>query len=330
MRFHRLFVFRLGFPLGMDEFFQARLGGPEFRRIELARRTRARYWHLDHFLHFAGVRLEHQDAIGQIDRLVEIVRDEQHRDVDVLPDVDQMRLHLGTGLGIERAEGLVHEQDARLVDQRTSDGDALAHAAGQLMRIGVGKLGQTDQIQPQQGIALGLILGATVHLGAEHHVFLHGQPGKQGIALEHHAAILPRTGDRFAVQQHVAGRMAFEAGEDADQCRLAAAGGADHADEFAPADAEVDAAQGLDLALERTVAFAEIAHLKDGFALVDPVEARLHGFRLVQVAGQIVRIHGGIPQRRSWVRSQGNRRRPSRARIRSVPKPMMPMVMMAA
>ena len=43
-------------------------------------------------------------------------------------------------VGIERAEGLVHQDDPRPQDQRAGDGHALPHAAGELVRVLVGVL----------------------------------------------------------------------------------------------------------------------------------------------------------------------------------------------
>ena len=54
------------------------------------------------------------------------------------PDAEQQFLHVAAGLGVEGAEGLVHEDDAGAERQRAGDGHALLHAAGE--RIGVGLL----------------------------------------------------------------------------------------------------------------------------------------------------------------------------------------------
>ena len=53
----------------------------------------------------------------------------------VLPDLEQQLLHLGAGLAVERPEGLVHQQDLGIVGERPGDGDALHHAAGELLRL---------------------------------------------------------------------------------------------------------------------------------------------------------------------------------------------------
>ena len=104
-----------------------------------------------------GMRRQHQDAVGEKDRLVEIVGDEDDGDVDLAPDFQQMRLHRAARLRIERAERLVHQQDARLIGERAHDRHALLHAARQLMRIAVGEFLEADQLQPLQRLRLGLV-----------------------------------------------------------------------------------------------------------------------------------------------------------------------------
>ena len=59
-------------------------------------------------------------------------------------------------LRVERAERLVHQQDARLLGKRAHDRDALLHAARKLVRIGVGEFLEADELEPLQRLALGL------------------------------------------------------------------------------------------------------------------------------------------------------------------------------
>src|SRR2546428_10612485 len=51
-------------------------------------------------------RAEDDDAVAQIDRLVDIVRDEEDRLARALPDAGQLLLHRLAGLRVERAERL--------------------------------------------------------------------------------------------------------------------------------------------------------------------------------------------------------------------------------
>jgi len=53
--------------------------------------------------------------------------------------------------GVERAERLVHQHDLGVVGEHAGNRDALLHAAGQLMRIGVGETLQADQLDETIG-----------------------------------------------------------------------------------------------------------------------------------------------------------------------------------
>ena len=124
-------------------------------RDELRDAARPRHRNLDQFLHFARMGGQHQDAVGEEDRFVQIVGDEDDRDVDLAPDFEEMRLHAAARLRVERAERLVHQENARLIGERAHDGDALLHAAGKLVRIGVGEFLEADELQPLQRLPLG-------------------------------------------------------------------------------------------------------------------------------------------------------------------------------
>ena len=72
-----------------------------------------------------------RDAVGEAQRLDLIVGDEQHRDAE--PALQQLHLHphLLAQLGVQVAEGLVEQQQVRLVDQRPAEGQALHLPAAQ-------------------------------------------------------------------------------------------------------------------------------------------------------------------------------------------------------
>src|SRR5258708_36972551 len=89
------------------------------------------------------------------------------------------------------------------------------------MRIRIGEFFKTDQLQPLHCLLLGLIPATAIHLEAEHHVFLHRQPWKQGVSLEHHAAVAAWANHWFSKQQHLARGRFFEPGEIAHEGRFA-------------------------------------------------------------------------------------------------------------
>ncbi|MNN74796.1 hypothetical protein D3C81_1910310 [compost metagenome] len=75
------------------------------------------------------------------------MRDEQQREAHLFPEQQQLFLHLASGQGIEGGEGFIHQQDFRLHRQRPGNGDPRFHAAGQGVRVGIGKRGEADLLQ---------------------------------------------------------------------------------------------------------------------------------------------------------------------------------------
>ena len=67
-------------------------------------------------------------------RLVDRMGDEQDGGAGLLPDAAQLLVQPVARDLVERAERLVHQQQPRAAEQRAGDRDALAHAAGQLVR----------------------------------------------------------------------------------------------------------------------------------------------------------------------------------------------------
>ena len=82
----------------------------------------------------AGPRAHDVDAVGQEDRLVDVVGDEDHGLAQLAPDVQQPLLHEQAGLRVERAERLVEQQDVAREEHRADERRALAHAARELAR----------------------------------------------------------------------------------------------------------------------------------------------------------------------------------------------------
>ena len=118
--------------------------GVEIRRGHVAR-ARQRDAHLG--LDAARPRRHHHHAVGQENRLLDRMRDEQHGQLRALPQVQQLVLQALARHRVERAERLVHQHHLRVVGQHAGDGDALLHAAGKLVRIGVGEVLQARPVR---------------------------------------------------------------------------------------------------------------------------------------------------------------------------------------
>ena len=177
-------------------------------------------------------------------------------------------VHHFARLRIECAEGLVHQQNFGAPHQRAGDGDALLHAARQLIGPGIGGGSQPHQAEQRigtagRGLNVGLaeVLAAVFKAAAELDVVHYREPGIQAVMLEHHGAVGPGAHDGLAVDPDVTGGVVLQPADDPQQGRLAAAGSPDKGDEFVVGDVETDVLQRLDA----MSAFAEhLADLLDG------------------------------------------------------------------
>src|SRR5215211_3022008 len=94
---------------------------------------------LDDVLDARRTRGKDHDPIRKEDRFVDLMRDEQGRGPGACQDIEELDLHELAGLRVERGKRLVQQQELGLDRQRTGNVDALAHPAGELVRIMLGK-----------------------------------------------------------------------------------------------------------------------------------------------------------------------------------------------
>ncbi len=88
----------------------------------------------------------HDDQdIGQRHRLLLVVGDVHESSADAALQQLQFILHLSSQLEVERAQRFVEQQHQRFDHQRAGKGNALALAAGQLVRLPIEDAGQADQ-----------------------------------------------------------------------------------------------------------------------------------------------------------------------------------------
>ena len=93
----------------------------------------------------ARARRHDDDAIAHVDGFVDVMGDEQHGGAARLPKAEDFVLHAHAGEGVERAERFIEQQNFGMIDQRAGQSDALGHAAGEMMRIGIGESFEADQ-----------------------------------------------------------------------------------------------------------------------------------------------------------------------------------------
>src|SRR5215469_14475499 len=174
-------------------------------------------------------------AVGEIDRLVDIVGDHEHGLAGLEADAPHLVLQRAAGERVERGERLVHQHDLRLDRERPRDADALFHAAGELCRSLVLGAGETDEVDEFLRLTVEIV---PIHKPPfrRHRVgdVAHDrEPREQRVALEDYRAVEARAFDRPIVDDHGAIRGRLESGQDVEHRGLAAAGMADDADEFA-------------------------------------------------------------------------------------------------
>ena len=100
-----------------------------------------------------------QHPVGEEHRFENAVGDEEHRLAVGDPDALQLEVHALARQRVERAERLVHQQHARIVNEAPGDADALLHAAGQLGRIFASRSREPDQGEQVAGARLGRARG---------------------------------------------------------------------------------------------------------------------------------------------------------------------------
>ena len=135
-------------------------------------------------------RVHHGDLVGQPGHDRQVVGDPQHGGAILGADALHLRQDLRLDGHVQRRGRLVGDDDIRLVEQGGRDGDALAHAAGELVRVGVEPLLRMgDAHAPQRVAGQGAGGGGadgTVRLHRLHHLGPHTQDvvqaGQSGLA----------------------------------------------------------------------------------------------------------------------------------------------------
>mmetsp|Transcript_1013 Transcript_1013/g.2513 ORF Transcript_1013/g.2513 Transcript_1013/m.2513 type:complete len:443 (-) Transcript_1013:3285-4613(-) len=195
------------------------------------------------------------DAVGHLQRLVLVVGDEDAGDVQLVVQAAQPAAQLLAHLGIQRTEGFVQQQHARLHREGTGQRDALALAAGELWRETVGQPVELHELQQLDDALLDLGLGqallARLDAQPERDVVEHRHVTEQRVMLEHEADLALAhmgVGRVLAVQQHPAAVGLLQAGDDAQQRGLAAARGAEQRDQLAAGEFQADVTEGGEVA----------------------------------------------------------------------------------
>ena len=215
------------------------------RRHERAARRLVERGGLVDLLDLAAV--HHRDAVREAHRLALVVRDVEERDADLVVDAVQLDLHVLPQLQVERGERLVEEQHLRLQDERAGDGDALLLAAGNLRGLLPLLPLHLDEAEHAAHALLDFVLRAALQPQAEGDVVPERQVREERVVLEDrvHAALVRRHGGHvLAVEENAARVRPFEAGQHAQERRLAAPARPEEREELAPFHVESDVVHG--------------------------------------------------------------------------------------
>src|SRR5580765_3746438 len=153
--------------------------------------ARARQVHSKFLYNAAGPEGHQGNAIAEAHSFAHVVGHEDHSASGFSPDLLEFIVEHVARLGIERREGLVHQQDIRLSRERAGKRYSLAHAARKLVRTAVLKLREMHEAQIVTNLLFPLSLRETLHLQSEFNVLCHRQPGEQAMVLKHKDAIGP-------------------------------------------------------------------------------------------------------------------------------------------
>ena len=203
---------------------------------------------------------QHDHPLAEVDRLVDVVGDEQQGHAEALPHRADQVLEVGPGLRVDRRERLVHQQHPRLVGDGAGDRDPLLHAAGELPRVGgVARRRARPRPAPRRPAPRRAGLGEPLAPAAA--ARRSRAPAATGTGCGRTPGTRPPARaaapvDRPALDAHLAGGRRQQAGDAAQQRGLAAAGRADDADELARGHGEGQVADRLDPAAVRVVDLA--------------------------------------------------------------------------
>src|SRR5581483_2676440 len=201
----------------------------------------ARQIDLERILNTSGPRAENDNPVRQVNRLVDLVRDEEHRLLRLAPDTEQLQLHDLASLRVERRKRLVHDQNLGVDRQGPGEIAALLHATGELVRIVILEPREAHELDElERALLVFLSVSTAAAFEAKEHVLQHRAPGQKAGVLEDHRAVHTGAFDLFSVEDYFAAGGLKQPVGDIDEGRFAAARRADDRDEFALVDRQID------------------------------------------------------------------------------------------
>ena len=132
--------------------------------------------------------------VGELHRLLLVVRHEHRRDVHLVVQAPQPGAQLRADVAVEGAERLVEQQHLRLDGQRSGQRHALALPPGELRRVALLEAREAHDVEQPVDRRRDLVLGALADREPERDVLAHGHVLERGVVLEDepHPALLRR------------------------------------------------------------------------------------------------------------------------------------------
>ena len=128
-----------------------------------------------------------RDLVGDLHRLLLVVRHEHRRDVDDVVEAGEPLPELCPDACVERAERLVEEEHLGLRRERACEAHALALAAGELGRVALPEALELHEMEELLDALADLCLRPLPHLEPERDVVRHGHVLEGRVVLEDEA-----------------------------------------------------------------------------------------------------------------------------------------------
>jgi len=123
-------------------------------------------------------RAQHEHPVGEIHGFIDVVRDQEHRDAELVAQRQREVFEIGARERIHRCERFVEQQNLRPERDGARDGDALLHAAGELHGKCLANFVNQRLRSRAARPALCRPARCPCACAAEHDVTAHGQPRK--------------------------------------------------------------------------------------------------------------------------------------------------------
>src|SRR5262249_40925368 len=111
----------------------------------------------------------------------------------------------------------------RIMDQRTTDRNALAHAARERVRVRMLKAGEPDRVEQLEGATLVKDLVQPPRLDLQHHVVQDPAPVEEQWVLEDDADVRARSRDWLTAERNLAAARRVQASDEHEERALPAA-----------------------------------------------------------------------------------------------------------